>query len=43
LTTPKMRAEGLTFERVQSPTEVYGERDHVYLKLLGRVVCVYFD
>ena len=33
LTTPNMGPEGLTFNRVQSPTEVHEERDHVYLVL----------
>lgn len=33
LTTPNMRAEGLTFKQVQSPTEVHEERDHVYPRL----------
>jgi hypothetical protein len=40
LTTPNMRAEGLTFERVQSPTEVHEERVYVYLVLPRSVVLV---
>jgi len=43
LTTPNMGPEGLTFNRVQSPTEVHEERDHVYLVLPRSAVLYMFQ